>query len=132
MGAALHCLACRIKPRPLQPSICAEQSSNPPPETLGLHGRGRDTGDQRRSVPRLLDDPIMCDPATLAVSAAVMSTISAGVGAVGAASQARYQAHIADRNADMASEAAAQEQENTRQSAPHHYRQVDQDRKSVV
>lgn len=68
----------------------------------------------------------MCDPATLAVSAAVMSTISAGVGAVGAASQARYQAKIADRNADMASEAAAQEQENTRQSALQHYRQVAQ------
>lgn len=68
----------------------------------------------------------MCDPATLAIVGTVASAASAGVGALTAANQAKYQAKIAERNAAMEREAAVQEQENTRQAALKHYREVAQ------
>jgi hypothetical protein len=66
----------------------------------------------------------MCDPATLMIAATVASAASAGVGALSANAQANYQAKIAERNAGLEREAARQEQENTRQAALQHYRQV--------
>lgn len=68
----------------------------------------------------------MCDPATLMIAATVASAASAGVGALTASQQANYQAKIAERNAAMEREAAVQEQENTRQAALKHYREVAQ------
>lgn len=66
----------------------------------------------------------MCDPLTLTAAAAAVSTIGAGFGALQANAQNRYQAKIADRNADLANEAARQEQQNTRDAAMQQYRRT--------
>jgi len=66
----------------------------------------------------------MCVP--LALVAAGMAAASAGVGALSANAQARYQAKIAERNADMSREAAQQSILNTREEALQHYRQTAQ------
>ena len=69
----------------------------------------------------------------MCIAAAPLALISAGLSAVGAVygglqakAQGEYQAQIAERNAAMEREAAQQEQENTRQAALAHYRQVAQ------
>lgn len=67
----------------------------------------------------------MCLPALPAIAAGV-SALSAGVGALAANAQSRFQAKIAERNADMEREAGRQEQENTRQAALDHYRKIGQ------
>lgn len=63
----------------------------------------------------------MCAPA-LPVLALAMSAIGTGFSALQANQQAKYQSKVADRNADLANEAAAQEQANTRQEALAFYR----------
>jgi len=66
----------------------------------------------------------MCDPLTLTAAAAAVSTIGAGFGALQANAQNKYQAKVADRNADLANEAARQEQQNTRDAAMQQYRRT--------
>ncbi len=68
----------------------------------------------------------MCDPATLTIAAAVVSAAGTGYSAMQQASQHRYQAAVATRNASLSAQAANQEQENTRQAALDHYRRVAQ------
>lgn len=68
----------------------------------------------------------MCDPVTLAVTATVVTMAGQGFSAMQQASQHRYQARVAERNVQLANEAGQQEQENTRQAALAHYRQVAQ------
>lgn len=68
----------------------------------------------------------MCGPAALPIAAAVAAAASAGVGAMAANAQARFQAKIAERNADMEREAGQQELQNTREAALDHYRKVGQ------
>ena len=69
----------------------------------------------------------MCLPAApLALIGTALSAVGTGVAALQANAQANYQAQIAERNAGMEREAAQQEQENTRQAALAHYRQVAQ------
>ncbi|WP_067736248.1 virion core protein, T7 gp14 family [Novosphingobium naphthalenivorans] len=67
----------------------------------------------------------MCGPA-LPIIAAGMAAASAGVGALAANAQARFQAKVAERNAGMEREAGLQERENTRQAALDHYRKIGQ------
>lgn len=67
----------------------------------------------------------MCGPAAPLIAAG-MAAASAGVGALAANAQARFQAKIAERNADMEREAGQQELENTRQAALDHYRKIGQ------
>lgn len=55
-----------------------------------------------------------------------MAAASAGVGALAANAQARFQAKIAERNAGMEREAGQQELENTRQAALARYREMAQ------
>lgn len=66
----------------------------------------------------------MCDPVTLSITAAALAAAGTGFSAIQAAQQHRYQANVADRNAKLAAEAGQQEQDNTRQAALDHYRQV--------
>lgn len=68
----------------------------------------------------------MCGPAALPLIAAGAAAASAGVGALAANAQARFQAKIAERNADMEREAGQQELQNTREAALDHYRKVGQ------
>lgn len=69
----------------------------------------------------------MCVPmATAALIGAGLSAVGGGVGALQAHAQANYAAKVADQNARMESEAAYQEQQNTRDAALAHYRQVAQ------
>lgn len=68
----------------------------------------------------------MCGPAALPLIAVGMAAASAGVGALAANAQARFQAKISERNADMEREAGQQELENTRQAALDHYRKIGQ------
>ncbi len=69
----------------------------------------------------------MCIPLpALALAATAVSTIGTGIGALQANAQAQYRAKIEERNAAMEREAAQQEQENTRQAALKHYREVAQ------
>lgn len=67
----------------------------------------------------------MCDPVTIslaAAAAAAVSMVGTGFTALQASQQSKYQAKVADRNADLANEAAQQEQSNTRQEALAFYR----------
>lgn len=72
----------------------------------------------------------MCVPAAaLPLMAAIsggLAAVGGGIGALQAASQARYQAKIADRNAALEREAGQQELENTRQAAMATYRKASQ------
>ncbi len=68
----------------------------------------------------------MCDPATIAIAAAAASAIGTGFSAIQQANMHRYQARVADRNAQLAAEAGRQEQDATRQTALDHYRRVAQ------
>ena len=69
----------------------------------------------------------MCGPAALPallIASTVVSTAGAGLQALQANKQAKYQAKIADRNAALENEAALNEIENTRDRAVAHYRNV--------
>lgn len=66
----------------------------------------------------------MCDPLTLTVAATAVATAGQGMSALQQASQAKYQARVAERNAALENEAARVEQENTRTEALAHYRRV--------
>lgn len=66
----------------------------------------------------------MCDPATLAISAAVVSSVGTVYSGVQAQAQGRYQQRVAEQNAKLSAEAANQETENTQQAALQHYRKV--------
>ncbi|CAN5143256.1 hypothetical protein BH10PSE12_BH10PSE12_16580 [soil metagenome] len=71
----------------------------------------------------------MCGPAALApllIASTVVSTIGAGFSALQANAQGKYQAKIADRNADMARESERSAQDATKQEAAAHYRQMAQ------
>lgn len=68
----------------------------------------------------------MCDPVTIAAAAAITAAIGTGVTAYSTAQQHKYEARIADRNADLASEQAANAQDRTRTEALRHYRRVGQ------
>lgn len=69
----------------------------------------------------------MCLPAAaLSLIATAASVAGTGISALQANAQANYQAKIAERNASIEREAAQQEQENTRQAALKHYREVAQ------
>lgn len=69
----------------------------------------------------------MCLPvAALSVIGTAVSAAGVGIGALQANAQAQYRAKIEERNAAMEREAAVQEQENTRQAALKHYREVAQ------
>lgn len=65
----------------------------------------------------------MCPP-VLAIAATAMSAIGTGIGALQAASTARFNAKLADRNADMEEEAAHEETKNTTQAARLQYRKI--------
>ncbi len=64
----------------------------------------------------------MCGPAALPIAALVVSVVGTGFSALQASQQSKYQAKVADRNADLANEVAQQEQSNTRQEALTFYR----------
>jgi len=64
----------------------------------------------------------MCDPVTLTLAAAAVTMAGQGFSALQSSQQAKYQSKVADRNADLANEAAQQEQANTRQEALAFYR----------
>lgn len=67
----------------------------------------------------------MCLPAApLALAAAAMAVVGTGVSALQANAQAKYQAKIADRNADLANQSAEREILNTREEAMAHYRKI--------
>jgi hypothetical protein len=67
----------------------------------------------------------MCIPAAAAaLVAAGMSAMGTGVAALSAKAQGDYQAKIAERNAAMEREASQQDQQNTREEALAHYRNV--------
>lgn len=66
----------------------------------------------------------MCDPATLAISAAVVSSVGSVYGGLQAQAQGRYQERVAEQNAKLSAEAANQETENTQQAALQHYRKL--------
>lgn len=66
----------------------------------------------------------MCGPAVIPLVAAGAAAASAGIGALAANQQARFQAKIAERNAGMEREAGQQEIENTKAAALDHYRKV--------
>lgn len=59
----------------------------------------------------------------LTIAAAATTAIGTGFSALQANAQSRYQAKVAERNADMEREAARQEIENTRQEAMRLYRE---------
>lgn len=66
----------------------------------------------------------MCDPVTLTVAATAVTMAGQGMSALQQASQYKYQARVAERNASLENEAARVEQENTRTEALAHYRRV--------
>ncbi len=68
----------------------------------------------------------MCAPPVLALAAAAVMAVGQGVSALQSAAQSRYQARVADRNANLENESAQQAMANTRQEALAHYRQVAQ------
>jgi hypothetical protein len=60
----------------------------------------------------------------LLIASTVISTAGAGLQALQANKQAKYQARIADRNASLENEAARQEIDNSRTAATAHWRNV--------
>ena len=68
----------------------------------------------------------MCDPATLIIAGTAASTIGTVYGGLAARAQGKYQAQVADQNANLAAESGRQEQQNTRDAALQHYRKVAQ------
>lgn len=68
----------------------------------------------------------MCDPATLTIAAAAVSSIGTVVGGFTARAQANYQAKVADANAANERENIKFEQERTGREALLHYRKVAQ------
>src|SRR4051794_22271167 len=68
----------------------------------------------------------MCDPLTISIAAAAVATAGAGFQAIQQSQAASYQAKVADRNAGLAREQEQLSQENTRDKALQHYRQVAQ------
>ena len=48
----------------------------------------------------------MCGPAALPIAALVVSVVGTGFSALQASQQSKYQDKVADRNADLANEAA--------------------------
>jgi len=68
----------------------------------------------------------MCNPAILLVASTVVSAAGTIYGGLAANAQAQYQAKVAEQNAAMEREAAQQEQQNTRDAALKHYREVAQ------
>jgi len=66
----------------------------------------------------------VCDPVTLTVAATAVTMAGQGMSALQQASQYKYQARVAERNASLENEAARVEQENTRTEALAHYRRV--------
>lgn len=69
----------------------------------------------------------MCAPAApLLIAAGAISAAGTGYAALQSAAASRYQARVADRNAQLDTEAAFRETENTRTAALAHYRQVAQ------
>lgn len=66
----------------------------------------------------------MCDPGTLMIAATVASVAGAGLQGAQAQAQGKYQQRVADRNAELANEAAIQEAERTQDEARAHYRRV--------
>jgi hypothetical protein len=68
----------------------------------------------------------VCDPLTLTIAATAVAAVGTGVSAVQQSNASNYRAQIDDRNAKLETEAANQENENTRLSALDHYRKVAQ------
>lgn len=68
----------------------------------------------------------MCGPAALLIAGTAVSMIGTGMSALQANKQARYEARVASRNADMEREAAQQAMQNTREASLAHYRKVAQ------
>lgn len=66
----------------------------------------------------------MCGPPALAAAAAAAAVIGTGVSALQANAQAQYQARVAERNQDLAAEAARREIEATQTERQEHYRRV--------
>ena len=64
----------------------------------------------------------MCDPLTIAATAAMAAT--QGISALQANAQAQYRAKIADRNASLEREAGQQERQNIRDEAQAKYREI--------
>jgi hypothetical protein len=67
----------------------------------------------------------MCGPA-LIIAATAVSAIGSGVSALQAASMSRYEAKIADRNAQLEGEAARSAADNGRIEAQRQYRKISQ------
>jgi len=69
----------------------------------------------------------VCNPGLvlpLTIASTVVSMAGVGLSAAQSASQMKYQARVAERNASLENEAARVEQENTRTEALAHYRRV--------
>ena len=64
----------------------------------------------------------MCDPLTIAATAAMAA--SQGISALQANAQAQYRAKVADRNASLEREAGQQERQNIRDEAQAKYREI--------
>ncbi|MAO03568.1 MAG: hypothetical protein CL804_03430 [Citromicrobium sp.] len=66
----------------------------------------------------------MCGPPALALIGAAVSVVGTGVSALQGSAQAQYEAKIAERNQDLANEAARREIEATQTERQAHYRRV--------
>lgn len=64
----------------------------------------------------------MCDPGTLLIAGAAVSSIGTGFSALQANAQGNYQARVADQNARLSAEAARSQQDATRQELQTHWR----------
>ncbi len=68
----------------------------------------------------------MCNPGALLIAATATQAVGTGVSALQAASMSRYQARVADRNAQLENEAARNAQEVGQRQAQRQYRQISQ------
>lgn len=64
----------------------------------------------------------MCEPTSMLIAAAAVSSIGAGFSALQANAQGNYQARVADQNARLSAEAARTQQDATRQELQTHWR----------
>lgn len=68
----------------------------------------------------------MCDPGTLALAAAGVSTVGKGVSAIQTAAMDRYQARVADQNARLSDEQARDALDRNKVDAQRLYRKIGQ------
>ncbi|ODP39253.1 hypothetical protein [Sphingomonas turrisvirgatae] len=68
----------------------------------------------------------MCDPGTLLIAATATQAIGTGVSALQAAGQSRYEAKVAERNAQLENESARNAEDRRKIEAQRQYRKLSQ------